>query len=111
MKNVKQFTALVEKCTPPPHGALSAGGWFLGGVGEIRSGAQTIADVYGDDDTADAAAQLMAAAPELLAACEMALKGHGRVHEDWCALGPDNDRCTCHVRLLEEAVKKARGSR
>ena len=46
------------------------GPWVVGNVGEVVAGGITLADVYGDEEQADADAYLIAAAPDLLAACE-----------------------------------------
>lgn len=42
----------------------------------------------------------------MLDACQAALKGHGRVHEDWCSIGPDCKDCSCHVSMLQRAIAK-----
>jgi hypothetical protein len=64
-----------------------------------------------DADECAANARLIAAAPDLLAACEAALRGHGRVHEDECTIGSDDNRCSCHVGMFEAAVAKAKGEK
>lgn len=84
-------------------------GWTARKIGETwvvhNEDAQLIADVK----TNEKDARVLAAARTLLDACEVALKGHGRVHEDSCPIGPHSDVCTCHVKLLEAAVNKAKG--
>lgn len=98
-----------KKYTPGP--------WFAAGYKSVwrvwhDEGIACVADVHPGlepDPTAEANARLIACAPDLLAACEAALKGHGHVHEDSCSIGPDSKVCSCHVALLENAVAKARG--
>ena len=58
----------------------------------------------------EANAHLIAAAPDLLAACEAALRSYDLAHEVECNLGPE-DVCSCHVGMLETAVKKAKGEK
>lgn len=53
---------MTTKHTPGP--------WVVGNVGEVVAGGTTLADVYGDEEQADVDAYLIAAAPDLLAACE-----------------------------------------
>ncbi len=58
----------------------------------------------------NADAHLIAAAPELLAACEAALRSYDLAHEVECNLGPE-DVCSCHVGMLRTAVAKAKGEK
>lgn len=79
--------------------------------GTISEVAGCVASVYSPNNSVGIAnGRLITAAPDLLVACEAALKGHGKVHEDSCTIGPDNKTCTCHVALLERAVAKATGA-
>lgn len=86
---------MTTKHTPGP--------WRFNPVGEVR-GADwnvVICDTYGngDDDVADADARLIAAAPDLLAACEMALldmRYYATVHGE-------------SITAIEAAIAKAKG--
>ena len=103
---------MTTKHTPGP--------WSLGERGMIEAEPRdgplseavgAVAFVYGPFDFhGQANARLIAAAPDLLAACEAALRGHGRVHEDECTIGSDDNRCSCHVGMLKAAVAKAKGT-
>lgn len=78
--------------------------------GTVSEAAGAVASVYSPNNPVGRAnGLLIAASPDLLAACEAALRGHGRVHEDSCTIGPDNEKCSCHVGMLEAAVAKAKG--
>ena len=83
------------------------GPWEVEGIGQVIVPARppawrTLADVYGehgDEEQADADAHLIAAAPDLLAACEMALldvRYYATVHGE-------------SITVLEAAIAKAKG--
>ncbi len=41
------------------------------------------------------------------AVVESLRNGHGKVHEDWCVIGLDDDRCNCPVGKMEKALAEA----
>ena len=73
-------------------------------------GSKSIAEVHNHRDKGDAEAEanarLIAAAPDLLAACR-----HGAMssHHPSCSHGKrgDGNTCECHVKKCQDAVKKA----
>lgn len=57
----------------------------------------------------EADALLIAAAPELLEACESVIRTTGRVHAGACIVDEVGKGCICHVDKLRAAIAKARG--
>jgi hypothetical protein len=93
---------MTAKHTPGP--------WRFNPVGEVR-GADwnvVVCDTYGngDDDVADADARLIAAAPELLAACERAL-----MLMSPAACGGRVANVDSLIAEIGEAVDKAKGEK
>ena len=41
------------------------------------------------------------------AVAESLKNGHGKIHEDWCYIGPDDDRCNCPVGKMKKALAEA----
>jgi hypothetical protein len=92
-------------------GSWSLSDFFPGEVYAADGDVVAAAHPSREDSERMANAHLISAAPDLLAACEAALRGWGRVHEADCSIGPDGNRCSCHVGMLETAVKKAKGEK
>ncbi len=91
--------------------------WKLKGAGSIYSDEQLVAttgyQVRVGDTTDEDNARLIAAAPELLAACEAVLRHlpSERAHEcrmpiGLCDVEPERDM---HIAYLEEVIAKAKG--
>ena len=84
------------------------GPWVVGNVGEVVAGGITLADVYGDEEQADADAYLIAAAPDLLEACEMLAEAQRR------ADAGERDGFGCYVDAVDmarAAIAKAKGAK
>lgn len=72
---------------------------------DVRTaGGRTLADVYGEEEQAQADARLMAAAPTLLDACRVALRTS---HAPECARHDGGTLCDCHLAVLHHAIGEA----
>lgn len=61
------------------------------------------------DEDSEANARLIAAAPELLAACESVIEEYGGHHATGCVERPDDKGGCCFVAMVRAAIAKARG--